>query len=199
MDTYGVRRLIPAVIVVIIIIFAVIALVSAGRSLFSRSASGREELNIARQELTNTAEGSKVIMHVRGPIVATEEFVGYIIEITPKNRAITLYSGYEQKTIKTITLKNSQKAYDQFVHALVEAGLLKTRTLSEDENSTVGVCADDSVYEFKVYNQNEQKQYIWTTDCRSEDGSLKSQVRPIENLFKKQIPNYEDILKQIDL
>src|SRR5690606_38888812 len=108
----GGSKLLPVALVVIVTIVAVIALVSVGRALIGRNdQTDVVEESPAAQSLLVADVDRSVRMTVRGPIVADEEFNSYQIEISPTERRMTTYKGYQGQVIDTKRLGNSTDAY----------------------------------------------------------------------------------------
>ena len=93
MNNSGVQRIIPIALVLIVIVIAVAALFSVGRSIFG-SGDTEEVVNTGQEALLNTSLDRSVRLTVRGPIVADEDFHSYTITATPTSRTLTTYQGY---------------------------------------------------------------------------------------------------------
>ena len=153
----------------------------------------------AREALLDTTDGATVVMSVRGPIVADEDFRSYQVTITPNKREIQTYKGYLETVIEQKTLGNNTAAYDEFVHALDKANMTSGRQLSDERNDVRGICATGRVYEFKVMKAGESKQTLWTSTCSGSTGSLKANATQLTQLFLNQIPDSTKLVRDLSI
>jgi len=201
MANYRTSRIIPVVLVVVIIIIAIASLVSLARVVFfsGSSSDNTTQVDVSRDALLNTSANHSVTMTVRGPIVADEAFRSYKIDVAPNNRHLVTYTGYLDTMVDQISLGNSVAAYNEFVHALDKADFTKGKQLTDEKNDTSGVCATGSVYRFTIYDGSTVVKDLWTSTCNGSKGSLNASVTQLTNLFTKQIPDAEKLIKKIDL
>lgn len=193
-------RVLPVVIVLIVIAIAVAALVSIGRVIFSGgSVADPSQVDTSRESLLNTASDHNVRMTVRGPIVADEDFRSYRVTINATSRSLVTYSGYLDETIGSKRLNNNNKAYEQFVHALDKANLVKGTPYNDERDDTRGICATGRVYEFEVRDSDGAVKRLWTSTCRGSKGTFVGSVEQVSNLFLEQIPDNDELLDKIDL
>jgi hypothetical protein len=194
-------RAVPVILVIAIIVIAIIALVSLSRAVFfsgSKSAS-TSDVDVSRNALLNTSDGHSVSMTVRGPIVADESFHSYKIDISPAARTITTYTGYLDTVVDQKTLPNNVSAYEEFVFALDKANLTKGEQLTGDDNDTRGICATGDVYDYAILDGATSVKDLWTSTCSGSKGSLKGNVSQLTNLFVKQIPGSDDLIRAVGL
>lgn len=194
-------RIIPIILIIVIMVIAIVALVSLARAIFFSGGQTQNtaQVDTSRDSLLNTAEGHKVRMVVRGPIVADEKFNSYQITITPSSRTLTTYRGYLYTQIDSINLGNNVAAYDQFVHALDKANLPVGTAFPKDKDSTLGICATGRVYEYEIIDGDTTVKRLWTSTCKGSPGSLKASADQLTNLFVAQIPDANNALGKIRL
>ncbi|USN96499.1 MAG: hypothetical protein H6797_05545 [Candidatus Nomurabacteria bacterium] len=199
MDRSGIQRLVPIVLVLIIVVLAIAALVSLGRTLFGGGASPETSspVNTGKQALTSTLADRSVRMTVRGPIVARENFHSYTITISPDARNMTTHVGYLGNEVDNDQMQNDIQAYTQFVYALNRANFMEGMPLKGAANDTRGICASGNLYEFEVRQGDNTIQKLWTTTCSGSLGSLKANLGQISNLFQLQIPDFSKLLSKI--
>jgi hypothetical protein len=198
MDRSGLQRLIPIILVLIIVAVSIAALVSLGRAIFS-GGSQTAPVDVGKEALTSTLADRSVKMTVRGPIVATENFHSYTITVTPSMRNMTTYTGYVGSQVDNDQLPNSVKAYEEFTHALDRLNLMDGRTLDDAANNELGACASGTLYEFEVMQGSESIKKLWSTTCKSAQGSLKASASAASRLFQLQIPDYSKLSSKIRL
>lgn len=201
MANYRTSRVIPIILVVVIIVIAIAALVSLARVVFfsGSSTSSTAKVDVSREALLNTSANRSVSMTVRGPIVAEEKFRSYKIDISANTRTIKTYTGYLDKVVDQMTLGNNVAAYGQFVHALDKANLTKGKQFEGEKNDVRGICATGNVYEFAVLDGSTAVKSLWTSTCNGSPGSLDASVIQLTNLFVRQIPGADVIIKKIGL
>lgn len=200
MARYNSNRTIPVALVLIIVAVAIAALVSLTRAIFfSGQSSSDRTLDTSQTALLNTSVSHSVRMTVRGAIVANENFNSYQITVTPNSRNLTTFQGYLGVESGQVALGNNIPAYEQFVHALDKADMVKGNQLAGDKNDTRGVCATGLLYQFEVLNDNKSVKTLWTSTCRGSSGSLDGNVTQLTNLFTVQIPNAQTTISALDL
>lgn len=199
MANYRTSRILPIALVIIIIIIAIAAIVSLARVVFFSGSSTPEVVDVSRDALLSTTPGRSVVMSVRGPIVADEDFYSYRVKISPNGRAISTYRGYLDNVVDRKTLPNSVAAYEEFVYALDKANLAKGVELEGDKNDVRGICATGKVYEFTILNNNESVKKLWTSTCKGSVGSLRANVTQLTELFKDQIPGSVHMINHVNL
>lgn len=194
-------KLVPIAVIIVIVIIVIVAVVSIGRSLFNTTEETKveEDLNKGRTALLDLDSGNSVKMSVRGPLVADENFASYNILVTPGNRTLTVYSGYQDNVKKRKTLNNNAAAYEEFVYALDKANYMKGEVPADDEkNDLRGICATGYVYEYSVLSENEPVKRLWTSTCGGSPGSLEASVEQLNNLYFEQIPDSKTIVPFAD-
>jgi len=180
-----------------VVAISIAALVSLGQAIFGGGTPSQKDAG--QQALLTTDGTTSVSMTVRGPITADENFHSYTVTITPTSRSLTTYTGYTNQLLDSKQLSNNEQAYEQFVYALNYANFMKDTALTGDKNDIRGVCADGTVYEFNVLQNNSSVKELWTSTCRGSVGSFHASVNQISSLFLLQVPNSTDLLRSIDL
>lgn len=200
MANYRTSRILPITLVIIIIVIAVAALISLAQVVFfSGDSAAPTNTDVSRQALLDTSDGRSVGMTVRGPIVADESFDSYQIVISPINRVMRTFNGYLDRVVASETLPNTVAAYEEFVYALDRANFADGKQLEGERNDVRGICATGRLYEYSIIYKGEPVKQLWTSTCRGSNGSLDADVRQINDLFIKQIPNASDLINSIDL
>jgi hypothetical protein len=191
-------KIIPVALLLVIIAIAIAALVSLARVIFvpSTSTNTVSQVDITKEALLSSEPDHKVVLTVRGPIVADEDFRSYQMTISSGSRRLVTYKGYLDQITENVSLNNNPKAYEQFVFALYKANLVKGTELSGDKNDIRGICATGRVYDFKVINLEGTKKQLWTSTCSGSKGSLNASVDQLVNLFTAQIPGSETVISK---
>lgn len=200
--SYNLRRIIPVALVVLIIIIAIVVLVSLMRAILfpPKSDTGvTPQADITQQALLDTSADRGVRLVVRGPIVADENFRSYRITITPSERRLQTFEGYLNEKIRDVKLPNNTRAYEEFVHALNLANMTKGNQLEGDANDVRGICATGRVSEFSLLKDGASVETLWTSTCRGSTGSLEASVTQLTSLFTSQIPNADQVIREVSL
>ena len=180
---------------------AITALVAFARLLFfsDSSTDTASQLDTSQQQLLDTAAGNAVSMTVRGAIVAQENFRSYQITISPSQRTIQTFSGYLGTVIEQQTLTNNVAAYDQFVHALDKANMVKGTPFTGEQNDVLGICATGKLYEFSTLKDTNTVEMLWTSTCGGSPGSLQANTSQLSQLFLAQIPDGSRMISGLSL
>lgn len=193
-------RVVPVVLILIIVAIAIAALVSLARAVFSGdSQQTTSQVDTNTKALLTTTADRSVMMTVRGPIVADENFYSYTIAISPASRILTLYNGYLDTAINQVNLDNSTPAYEQFVYALNRANLTKGSEPKGDANDIRGVCATGNLYEFGILKSSKSVETLWAPNCSGEKGSLNADYYALKSLFMSQIPKSQLLIDTIKI
>lgn len=195
----GASRTIPVVLIIIVMIIAIGALITAGRNLFTDTGDSAEQVDVGREALLDTSPGHSVEMNVRGPIVGDEEHHSYQVIVSPSGRNLTTFEGYLESAIKDHQLPNNTKAYEQFVYALDKANFMKGDVLTGAENDTRGICADGRIYSYSVIESGEAVKTLWTSTCSGSRGSLEASSQQLTDLFLDQIPDNKELLSDLKI
>lgn len=201
MSRYSKKRILPTILAVVVIIIAIAGLVGLARLLFTGGSQTTKtpEVDIAREALLSTVDGSSVTMNVRGPIVADENFRSFQISVSPSSREVKTFTGYLDSVIDQETLPNNVSAYTEFVHALDKANLTVGKQFEGDANDIRGICATGRVTQFIIERSNEPVQTLWTSTCSGSKGSLRASSEQLSRLFTRQIPNAPNYISKVSL
>ena len=195
-------RIAPILLIIAIAILAIATLVTIGQSFFGTDEQKVEEKSKVEEPVEDwkTNEPNRSVkMTVRGLIVANENFRSYTVEVSQSKRVLTTYKGYLGEVIKQVSLPNSPDAYDQFIHALDKANMMKGQSFSGKEDDLLGVCATGHLYDFSVLKNGTLEKHLWTSTCRGSVGSLKANTQQLQNLFISQIPDHQKVVKDLGI
>lgn len=192
------NRIFPIIIVILIVAIVIAALVSIGRALFGGS-SEPQAVDQSQAVLLDVTGGTHVVMSVRGPIVAHENFRSYQVDISPTSRNLTTYSGYAGQRLDSQQLSNNTTAYEEFVYALNRAKFAEGRQLEGEDNDTRGICPTGRLYEFAIMRGDSAVKQLWTTSCGGSRGSFRTNLDQTRTLFLRQLPDSNRLVDRIDL
>ena len=198
MNNSGVQRIIPIALILIVIVIAVAALFSVGRSILG-SSEPETVVNTGKEALLNTSLDRSVRLTVRGPIVADEQFHSYTITASPTSRTLTTYQGYLDNQVDQVQLPNNNRSYEQFIYALDRASMMESDELDGDSNDVRGICATGRVYEYEVLQASNVIKKLWTTSCSKIKGSQEANNARLSELFQAQIPDANKTTRKVKL
>lgn len=195
-------RLAPILLIIAIAILSIILIVNLGKMMLGSSNGQNQEASKVEQdtstkELLTVDSSRSVKMVVRGPIVANEDARSYSIEVTPTVRSLKVLKGYNGDIINQKDHPNSNVAYDEFVHALNKANMMKGEPLTGDADDLRGVCASGHIYDFSILKDNENVKHLWTSTCSGSKGSLLANTKQLQDLFASQIPEFKKVVNDL--
>lgn len=190
-------RIVPIIVTIVIVALIISAIVALGRALFSgNNNSSTTTANSVSSSVLDTNANRSVRWTVRGPIVADENFRSYQITVTPNSRTYTVYSGYLGGVVSTQDYDNNTRAYDEFVHALINADITNTRSASNDDIR--GVCATGGIaYKFETLSGDNTDQSLWGSTCSQSKGTMGADALKIHALFVNQIPDFKPLFTSV--
>lgn len=191
-------RIVPIIVTIIIVALVIAALVALGRLIFnSGSGSSTTSSTTTLQDaVLNTAGNRSVRWTVRGPIVADENFQSYQITASPTERTYTVFTGYLDAVTSQKTYTNNERAYDEFVHALINAGITNTRSTPSDDLR--GVCATGGIaYTFETLTDSQGDQLLWGSTCSQSKGTIAADALKIHALFTNQTPDFKPLFTSV--
>lgn len=181
----------------IIGLLAIIVLIVFGIVIFTGDGNDEPvtEQGIVLNEYADT--DASVTLVIDGPIIASEEHRTVRITVSRGQRLIEVLKGYDGQVIRSKTFNNTEASYESFLYALGNVGFTKSRKPSQD--SYRSVCPDSNRYVYEINENGENKQQLWSADCRRNYGSLAGEEDDIINLFEAQIPGYRELTQDVDL
>jgi Na+-transporting methylmalonyl-CoA/oxaloacetate decarboxylase gamma subunit len=153
---------------------------------------------VKKVNLNDYNKGSSFVrVTVEGPIVASEKYRTYQIEVGQTFRDIKVMSGYEKKVIAEKHYTNDKKAYEAFLKALKFANFTaKNEDFGGDQT---GYCATGNRYVYELFDGGESLQHTWNTSCNNSTGNFSGSGPTVRSLFKKQIPDFTEVTKGLNI
>ncbi len=185
-------------------LIAIILLIQAGRFVLDRSASEdatiTDEIAIAENlPITDFIDSKAIVSMIHGgEITGTESYNQIEIEVTPSKRELRIISGYDNKIVTRKSFKNTEQAYSAFLHALDFEGILAQKEAAYPNVN--GACPSGKRFSFSLnVDGNDDDLNTWATSCSKRHGSFDGDRRGVQKLFEKQIPEYKDLTRNVDL
>lgn len=176
----------------VVLIIVIVLLVTRDPSPDSQQ-TGEQQLNLVEYSFTPAS----VTYTIDGEINAEEEHRAIRITVNRNQRTAEALSGYNQTVIKSETFSNTQAAYNEFLHALKNAGF--SRSKEAQYPSEKGVCPLGIRYIYEFEHEGEELLRLWSTSCGRNDGSFAGNPNLVKRLFENQIPQYRDFSRGVDL
>jgi hypothetical protein len=143
------------------------------------------------------ATSATAIYTVEGELNAEEDHRAIRISVNRNRRTLEVLTGYSQTVVQSQTFSNTQPAYEEFVHALENAGF--SRSQEAKYSSENGVCPLGRRYMYELNEDDKEVVRSWSTSCGRTDGSFAGNAGLIRQLFENQIPEYKTFVKDVRL
>lgn len=176
---------------VIVLLFLVIFMII-------RSGSDEPKVPETKRELTSYVNDSNVTITQTtiGPVVAPQNHDETQISITNTTATIEIIKGYEGNVVNSRSYPMSTEAFRSFLNALESVGFTRgdaDASLTEGKN----FCPTGTRYIFEINEGAKNIQRYWATSCGAK--SYKGEAGTTINLFQAQIPEYDDVVGDLNL
>lgn len=142
-------------------------------------------------------QNSIVSFTTQGRLVGEDQRKAIRISVSPNERRIEILSGYEQFVERSQTYPNTQAAYETFLKALQNAGFARERKSAYSDSR--GVCPLGSTYLYELSASGSEKIDLWSTSCRSSEGTFAGNASVVRQLFQLQITDYRQQTRDVRL
>jgi hypothetical protein len=134
-------------------------------------------------------------MTVDAPVNAPE--LHQQVKVIVSNTSIVYeeIKGYNGQVVNLQTFGSSVNAFAAFLHALDVAGFTKGDT-DPDHADARGYCPLGDRYIFELKQDGKTIEHFWATTCRKPQ-TYQGDALVTAQLFRAQVPNYEDLTKDI--
>lgn len=162
-----------------------------------RSFGGRGQDNeISLMDYANT--NAVVSITVDGEINANQLHNAYEISVGRSDARMEVYQGYQRELLRSQNYQNNDEAFANFLRALDLAGFTKGSVADTAEaNDPRGVCANGVRYVVRITSGASDIQRLWTSSCGG--GTFKGDIKQILQLFRRQIPDYNQLVRGLNL
>ncbi len=180
-----------AVIGIIVLVIAVIMLIFDGPD--TPTQPNHRQIN-----LTDYADtGARAVYEIEGEINAEELHRTIRISVDRNIRRVEVLNGYNKAVSKTQEFPNTQAAYDEFLHALKNAGYNHRKEAQATDEK--GVCPLGQRYVYQIEEFGDDLIRLWSTSCGKKYGSFAGNASLVQRLFQKQIPEYREFVRDVKL
>lgn len=162
-----------------------------------QSESPKQDQKSAPKDLADYARTqSETIMILGGPIVASENYREVRIIVRPENVVFQIVKGYNNQVIDQRVFANNTEAYANFLSALQTAGFNQTK--DQGLQGVAGSCPLRQRYIFIINENNVPVREFWASNC-AKTGNYQGRLNMTVDLFQSQVPNYNDLVDDVDL
>jgi hypothetical protein len=152
----------------------------------------------AKAGLVENAGTTKTVqLTIDGPINANQVHKQVKIEVSNSQSRLELIDGYEGRATKTSLYENNTASYAEFLRALDLLGYtlgLDDKTLQDER----GYCPTGQRYIFEIKDGTKTIQRYWSTSCNATK-NFNGRTNEIVNLFRAQIPQYNEVARGYNL
>jgi hypothetical protein len=181
------------------IAFGLIVLVAvAAISFFSGrdNDSGKATKPAEKQLADYATSDASLRLTVSGSITADEDFRTARVTVTPTSRSIEILKGYQKAVERRRSYPNNRAAYRAFVQALAGTGYTAQRETKIDNEQRA--CPLGKRYVYELIERNKSVLRSWSTSCGRE-GSFAGKADTVRQLFRLQIPDYQNLIEDTGL
>lgn len=135
---------------------------------------------------------SEVSLTIDGPVSADQTHHTIHITVDENRATAALIKGYQGQVEDTKTYATNADSYANFILALKHAGftLGNTDASLKDER---GYCATGVRYIYELKNNGNEVRRFWNTSCSTHDGTYLGMGELTRELFRAQIPDYNNL------
>lgn len=142
------------------------------------------------------SKNSTVVYTTVGSVVGQESQRTIRIVVTPSERRLEVLSDYQQTVLSSQAFSNSTAAYEAFLSALDGQGFTASKKSSVDDPQTI--CPTGQRYVYDLTEDGQEVSSLWSVTC-DRSGTFKGVPAVVQQLFQDQIPNYDDLVRNVDL
>ena len=126
------------------------------------------------------------------------------ITVTKKSRMLEIKEGYQGANLQSNSFTNNQDAFKAFLASIQNTGYLiesnaKTKKGTIINTNIQGQCPLGQKYLFNTYGISGATSFLWTSSCLVAPGTFGGNLKSTQKLFQLQIPNYDTLVKGINL
>lgn len=183
--SYYMRYFLWLLAVIGLVIIVIILLLPGGK----KGLSGKDFVNYS----SSSAVASLIIDGSEG---ANSTHSAVRINVSQNNVVYQQLSTYNYNVVNQQTFTNNQNSYEVFLRALYFAGFLKGNTDPSQANPN-GICPLGDRFILNFVNGSRTIIHSWTTSCSN--STYGGNANLTVTLFKNQVPNYSNLVQNINL
>lgn len=187
------RRYFVGVAIIIVILTLIAVFVSNRGDDSNQPAKNTEQ---TAKLIDYADKSSEVSFTTIGQLVGNDQHRSIRITVSPSERRIEVLGGYEQQVLSSQSYENNQVAYETLLSALGGQGFIRSKKTTITDSRSV--CPTGQHYEYRLSENGEEKSDLWSVSC-DKSGSFNGRAGTIRQLFQRQIPDYSQQIRGIDL
>lgn len=129
-----------------------------------------------------------------GPVVANQQHEQLRITVGRDAVLYERFQGYQGDIVDTRSYPNNQDAYAEFLRALDVAEFEKGN--ADGPKDERGFCPTGQRYIYEAIGEGENLVRWWNTSCGGNTGNFVGRGSVVRNLFKKQVPDYNELTRR---
>lgn len=131
-----------------------------------------------------------------GQINAREDHRVLQITVGQNERTVVIFDGYQGNVLKSQSFLNDPDAYKAFLAGLQNSGYTKPQIATRNVEP-LGACPTGKRYNYDIINGTDTIQSLWSTSCNMR-GTFAGNASTVRTLFQKQIPGYNEFIKNVN-
>lgn len=194
MERYILARLLFGGFILFLVIFLIIRIATGGEEtpVVPDFVTGNTSIDLGD---LSSSSSSSVVFTKKGRINAKEDHMEIRFTISKSRRVVEVINGYDGKVESTLSLPNTEAAYEQFLYSIREEGFTNGKPTPTSTDPR-GICSSGTQYFYKVRSGAATISDLWSTSCKSSQGTFNGGRSDIVNLFERQFPDFEKFEKE---
>jgi hypothetical protein len=138
---------------------------------------------------------SEVSLTIDGPINAASLHQQVRVTVDRNNATYEQFTGYDGQAVEMQKFPSTQNAYETFLLALQRVGFTRgDKSVTQDER---GFCPLGDRYVYMLKQDGRVIERYWAANCSGARSYL-GEVSVTNNLFQAQIPNYNELVQDVN-
>lgn len=148
-------------------------------------------------QLADYASKNSTVTHTTvGSVVGQESQRSIRIVVTPSERRLEILGDFEQTVISSQTFANSAVAYEAFLSAIDGQGFTRSKETAIQDPRTV--CPTGQRFVYDLTEDGDAVSNLWSVSC-DKSGSFDGRASVVLQLFQDQIPDYDNLVQDVEL
>lgn len=180
------------------IVGAFILIILAIVLIFRIGGNNQAEKGTPQTVLTEYVNSDAVTrLTIDGKVVGKEKHYAVRVTVGRNNRTIEILNGYDGQVVQSREYDNDIAAYNVFLHALENAGFANEKEAKEEDET--GVCPTGNRYIYELTENGNDEVRLWSTSCSRKEGNFAGKASLVRRLFQAQIPDYQEVTRNVSL
>lgn len=182
------------ILTVLAVVFILIASIFWLRSGTPDDSQQQEDIVVLTDYVDSSA---RVVYELHGELVGDDQRQAIRITIDRNQRVFEVLDGYRRDVVQKETFNNNPAAFEEFMYGLERAGFTNDKEPQFDTEK--GVCPNGNITIYKLSEKSDDISRLWSASCDEDLGSFDGNERTVEDLFEDQIPEYRDLVRDLEI